>query len=218
MIDLENAPTFSPSARRGWIRAGLLAALFVAPGCLGRAESSVEGSQTHFLSCEVDNDCQLATLRCSSGLCVDSSGAPVPAPSSSNGGVGDPCISADEASPDWGGALLSEVNVDTSGQSCGTGLVCLASRFQGRVTCPGGQASANGECLTTSGEPVRVPVSPQLASSPAEERVICSCRCAGPGPGGDFCSCPSGMRCETLVSGSSEYAGSYCTYPGASAL
>jgi hypothetical protein len=196
---------------------GLFTALFIAPGCMGQAENNLQGSQTHFLSCEVDGDCNHAGLSCSSGLCVDASGTPVPGPSSA-GRVGDPCITADESSPDWTGAALGEVNIETDGASCGAGLVCLASHFQGRVTCPEGQASASGDCVTSNGEPLRVPVQPQLASSPADERVVCSCRCAGPGSGGDFCTCPSGMRCETLIGAGSPYAGSYCTYPSAGAL
>jgi hypothetical protein len=194
-----------------WALPGLLLLL----GCLGKASSNgVEGSQTHFLSCDVDADCRAVDQRlsCQGGQCRDPSVSSGPA---RENGVGDPCIISDEASPDYSGANVGELNIDAAGQNCGAGLFCLASHFQGRVTCPTGQAAGSGECFTSTGEPIMVAVAPQLESRPAEERVVCTCRCAGPGPG-DFCSCPSGMRCETtfLPTGqSNEYEGSYCAYP-----
>jgi hypothetical protein len=216
MIDLETArsarPTFG-STLLGRVLPGLLLALGL--GCLGKATNSVEGSQTHFLSCEIDADCQAVDprLSCQGGQCSDPSTGFVPARASA---VGEPCIMADEASPYYAGANLAEISIEEGpGQSCGPGLFCVANRFQGRVTCPAGQAAGSGDCLTTTGEVLMVPVPPQLESRPAEQRVVCSCRCAGPGPSRDFCSCPTGMRCETILGGAPEnpYAGSYCAYP-----
>jgi len=167
------------------------------------------------LECSQDSDCERlgADMTCTAGHC----GGPALSASSWRASlalparVGEPCITEDERSPDYSGASVGEVNLDASGASCGPGLVCLGNHFQGRVTCPEGQA-AGGGCATTNGDPLRVEVRPQLESRPANLAVVCSCRCAGPARGADYCSCPSGMRCEDVASGvAGPLAGSYCT-------
>jgi hypothetical protein len=132
--------------------------------------------------------------------------------------LGEPCVPADETFADFSGFSVGEVNVETRG-SCGMTNVCLVNQFQGRVTCPSGQSGLPGDrpCATPDGAPVEVSVVPQLESRPAEQAVVCSCRCAGPTRGANYCSCPSGMRCEPLVSdpgieGDEDLAGSYCVY------
>jgi len=131
-------------------------------------------------------------------------------------GIGDPCIVGDEAFAEFSGFSEHEVNIEDGG-SCGTSSVCLVHDFRGRATCPSGQVSADeGGCLTTEGEPVVVPVQPQLPDRPADVGMVCSCRCDGPDPDASYCQCPSGMRCEELIrSGSGRddrYTGSYCIY------
>jgi hypothetical protein len=136
--------------------------------------------------------------------------------------VGEACVPADESSAEFSGFALGEINIEGPGGSCGPELSCLVNHFEGRVTCPAGQIDDElGNCLTLDGNPVSVPVPPQLESRPAERHVICSCRCDGPVRGADYCSCPSGMQCEELIVGRGReddaYAGSYCTYPTAEA-
>jgi len=131
--------------------------------------------------------------------------------------VGEPCVTADEADPLFSGFSLNEVNLETRG-SCGERAVCLGYQFQGRASCPEGQADAtSGACLTLAGDPVVVAVAPQLESRPAELAVVCSCRCDGPQPNVEYCECPSGMRCEQLVAPGAfreteDLSGSYCVY------
>lgn len=55
-------------------------------------------------------------------------------------GVGDPCIPEDEYVQSFSGFSVEEVNVESKSFQCLT-RVCLANHFQGRVSCPYGQAS-----------------------------------------------------------------------------
>jgi len=131
-------------------------------------------------------------------------------------GIGDPCVVADEGFVEFSGFSENEVNIEDGG-SCGSSSVCLVHDFRGRATCPSGQASGDeGRCLTTAGEPVVVPVQPQLPDRPAEAGMICSCRCDGPDPDASYCLCPAGMHCEELIRSGigrdDRYTGSYCVY------
>jgi hypothetical protein len=109
--------------------------------------------------------------------------------------VGDPCVLRDEARPEYAGTATTETIVEETPE-CGQG-VCMSYGFQGRVTCPeGNDDPADPECLTTDGEPVVVAVEPQLPDRPAEDAVICSCRCDGPAGEGPFCDCPDGFACQ----------------------
>jgi hypothetical protein len=129
--------------------------------------------------------------------------------------VGEPCVLADEALPQYGGLSSAETVVERQPDECGAG-VCLSYGFQGRVSCPEGNDDADDpECLTTGGEPVTVPVLPQLPDRPAEDAVICTCRCDGPAGEGPFCACPAGFECQLdviadLSVASRAEAGGYC--------
>jgi hypothetical protein len=130
-------------------------------------------------------------------------------------GLGDMCVLGDEDLPDFAGFSEGEINIATGDPQCASG-VCLSNRFQGRVTCPEGNLDG-GDCLTPLGELVTVPVQPNLPDRPAEERVICSCRCGGLSPDGPFCDCPRGMTCEPLITPrgqreSDSGEGSYCVF------
>lgn len=130
--------------------------------------------------------------------------------------VGEPCVSASEDDARFSGFAPGEVNVEPA-ERCGRRNVCLVNGFQGRVSCPEGQTRGGGStCTTPEGAPIDVDVPPQLETRPADEAVICSCRCDGP-QRADYCKCPSGMRCEELIFGTpgegfDEYIGSYCVY------
>jgi hypothetical protein len=59
-----------------------------------------------------------------------------------SGGIGDPCIPEEEYKQDFSGFALSEVNVESRSFQCET-RVCIVNHFQGRVSCPYGQTSAD---------------------------------------------------------------------------
>lgn len=146
--------------------------------------------------------------------------------------VGAPCVPGDERQSEFGGAEVTGVTLAMGHPACSSGL-CLVNHFQGRVTCPYGQTEqdltlppddgrrcrvadeATGEIMD---EPVTRSVFPQLAARRAEDVVLCSCRCAGPDPEVEYCSCPEGTECTPLIQdlglGPGDIAGSYCIKVG----
>lgn len=132
--------------------------------------------------------------------------------------VGDPCIANDEYRLGFSGYSVKEVNVDDHTSRCESGI-CLVNHFQGRASCPYGQTEGGGDCLAAgSYDSVTRPVRPQLEARQAALASICSCQCAGTGPG-PYCTCPESMQCEHLVDdlhvgGDNNLAGSYCIPKG----
>lgn len=173
------------------------------------------------VECTIDADCSTIAgdMACVSGRCQGPAlSATLRRSLGGRAAIGDPCVTADESFATFSGFSMGEINIEGPGGACGPALSCVANHFQGRVSCPAGQAADElGSCLTTEGQPVSVPVQPQLESRPAELAVVCSCRCDGPDRDADYCSCPSGMQCEELISPRADrddpYAGSYCTFP-----
>jgi len=151
---------------------------------------------------------EIAMLACNGGI---------PATTSVRAQLGEPCVSDDEYFPGFAGYAAREINVETGATMCGTS-VCLKNHFQGRASCPYGQAGGSTDCpVAGSKVPVSGAVQPQLAARPTSVASICSCQCAGEGPG-PYCTCPDSMQCEHLVDdlglGNSELAGSYCIAKG----
>ena len=141
----------------------------------------------------------------------------IPAASSVQAGLGEPCIAEDEYFPTFTGYQANQVNIDDGSPVCSTGI-CLSNHFQGRVSCPYGQAAGSADCLVRGSKvPVSGAVQPQLAARQAAQAVVCSCRCDGDGPG-PYCTCPDSMQCEHLVDdlqlGGPDLAGSYCIPKG----
>lgn len=132
-------------------------------------------------------------------------------------GVGDPCVPEDEYSATFSGFSASEVSTESRSFQCQSRL-CLVNHFQGRVSCPYGQRSADACSLPGSDEPVKVVVPPQLLQRRADDAVYCSCRCAGPDPSARYCECPSGYSCSDVVPqlslGHAQLPGSYCIRAG----
>jgi hypothetical protein len=130
--------------------------------------------------------------------------------------VGAECVPLQEDNPDFAGFTTSEISLEWGHPACGEGA-CLVNRFQGRVSCPEGQAkpTANdGACFVGSGRQVTRAVCAQCPERPPATTVHCSCRCAPlageePDPLERYCSCASGFRCEQLVSLGRD-AGGYC--------
>jgi len=140
-------------------------------------------------------------------------GSPLPTPVAK---LGEKCISKEEYNPNFRGYDVSEVNVQDHASMCETGI-CLVNHFQGRASCPYGQAEAGGDCLVAGGnDSVTRVVHPQLEARQADVASICSCQCAGPGPG-PYCTCPESMQCEHLIDdlqGGQPLSGSYCIPAG----
>jgi hypothetical protein len=143
--------------------------------------------------------------------------------------LGAPCQPLDELFPEFSAFATSEVNVAIQYPGCASG-VCLVNHFQGRVSCPYGQAApddpnqlASPPCLVLDGsERVAVAVAPQLVNRRAEDAATCSCRCASLDGTGPVCPCPIGFECVRLLpfrlggpdDRSRDLSGSYCIKAG----
>ncbi len=143
---------------------------------------------------------------------------------------GTPCLPFEEQWPSFSGYNVEQVTVLESDPACGTG-VCLVNHFQGRVSCPYGQSLADLSLPPDDPRRCRIPDAagwategaveaealPQLLDRRAEDVVQCSCRCAGPDPSADYCTCPSGMECVEVAPDlgfQRGYEGSYCIAAG----
>lgn len=140
--------------------------------------------------------------------------------------IGTPCVPSEEQVSGFTAYDANEVTLDVDHPACGGGL-CVVNHFQGRVSCPYGQTEADlalpaddpRRCRITdadgrpTGEVVESAVPPQLLDRRAEDVVRCSCRCAGPDPNADYCTCPSRMDCVELFEDfgfQNGFEGSYC--------
>lgn len=57
------------------------------------------------------------------------------------GGIGDPCAPEDEYDPEFAGFNLGQEYIESRSFQCAT-RICLVNHFQGRVSCPLGQAES----------------------------------------------------------------------------
>lgn len=133
-------------------------------------------------------------------------------------GLGAPCVPEDEKEASFAGFSEGEINISSRDPQCASGT-CLVLHFQGRVTCPDGNADG-GVCLTPAGDEVTARVKPGLPDRPAAQAAYCSCHCGGPLGSGPFCACPSGMVCQLLLDAPAQasvdptsISGSYCVKP-----
>jgi hypothetical protein len=83
-----------------------------------------------------------------------------------SGGVGDPCTPEDEYNTQFPGFKVSEENIESRSFQCAT-RICLVNHFQGRVSCPYGQAgnpqACNGEGDKSCGDGIDCKPSQTLA-------------------------------------------------------
>jgi hypothetical protein len=145
--------------------------------------------------------------------------------------IGSGCTNVQERDPAFSGFDLREVSVESLAGHPSGAPVCLAYHFQGRVSCPYGQAGSGpaqgaAPCTTPDGQPVTVRVAPQCLDRRAANVVVWSCRCAnamgGTEDGANYCSCPSGTTCAQAgvasigtSQGSDDLSGAYCLPLGA---
>ncbi len=124
------------------------------------------------------------------------------------GGVGDPCIPNLEYSASVPGFVETEPLIEDRSFQCET-RVCLVNHFQGRVTCPLGNADCTkaDDCKVSSGgekrcfvpgtnQEVKALVKPQCSFR--RDSVYCSCRCGGTDSAAKYCECPEGYDCEEV--------------------
>ncbi len=137
-------------------------------------------------------------------------------------GVGDRCVPSVENGTTYSGAGVNEIQVEEGHPQCRNEFICLVNHFQGRVSCPEGQATNEGSCLTAQdADPVTPKVCGQCSERPASAAVYCTCKC-GPPEGEDdddeedYCPCPADFDCVDVLGTSHghELAGSYCIKSG----
>jgi len=132
-------------------------------------------------------------------------------------GVGDPCVPEDEYLTTFSGFAVGEVNVESRSFQCLT-RVCLVNHFQGRVSCPYGQAEDgyDSEAVVAAG---CGPVKNSGRAKCAALNVAASSsdppdfQCANLDPGDDNCT-DAGSLCAdaTCAPGGEEHAKS-CRVP-----
>lgn len=101
-----------------------------------------------------------------------------------SGGLGDPCIPEDEYDAEFAGFKVSEENIESRSFQCST-RICLVNHFQGRVTCPFGQAA------------------PTICDEPTDAAHKCGegAKCVEAGTFAPDCdpaqdTCPAGTKCD----------------------
>jgi hypothetical protein len=112
-----------------------------------------------------------------------------------SGGIGDPCIPEDEYNADFTGFKVTAENIESRSFQCST-RICLVNHFQGRVTCPLGQAAPTfcGPKDTTTCEAANLGKCVEAASlandcDPAQDNCPNGTKCD---PNRKVCACTSG--------------------------
>jgi hypothetical protein len=90
-----------------------------------------------------------------------------------SGGVGDPCTPEDEYSVTFSGFKVAEENIESRSFQCQTRL-CLVNHFQGRVSCPAGQATPKQCDPTNNGSDCSTGETCVLAQTYAPTCVPCA--------------------------------------------
>ena len=117
-------------------------------------------------------------------------------------GIGDPCIPEDEYNPLFGGFKVTEDNIESRSFQCES-RICLVNHFQGRVSCPLGQA-------------------PPKACKGLNDGTTCGDgACKEAATFAPYCDnvknlCPDGLTCKILNKDSNEQ-GNYCACDPAAA-
>jgi hypothetical protein len=134
-----------------------------------------------------------------------------------SGGVGDPCTPEYESDPQFSGFALTEGYIESRSFQCGT-RICLVNHFQGRVSCPLGQAAeaitdcggpsgANDDlCDKAHGETCALAADYSLGCDPSDKDA-----CAGP-PRRFVCHKPN--NCQQPSATPADNAGKDCCVPG----
>jgi hypothetical protein len=104
-----------------------------------------------------------------------------------SGGIGDPCIPEEEYKQDFSGFALSEVNVESRSFQCET-RVCIVNHFQGRVSCPYGQTTAD---IT---DPTKPPEHPSRCRVPGTSGNTCVTL-----PDGNTTGCPGDENVDEIT-------------------
>jgi hypothetical protein len=126
-------------------------------------------------------------------------------------GVGAACGLAGEAAVN--GVIIGDVEL-RSDPRCGAANSCLLRAPRANPCRPGSTSDVFGCASSDFDDFVAVP--PPLVPEPSWQSGVCTCRCDGTPTDLDYCSCPSGMRCEPVIpsagvnAAARPYVGSYC--------
>ena len=133
-----------------------------------------------------------------------------------SGGVGDPCVPEDEYNAQFAGFKVSEENIESRSFQCET-RICLVNHFQGRVSCPLGQAkpescASPGEACAGGGTCRAAAVLAPSCNPDAKDggAADCAsfggacnaagfCQCTSSCPEGFQCACENGGNCDAPV-------------------
>lgn len=144
-----------------------------------------------------------------------------------SGGIGDPCIPEDEYNPSFAGFKVTEDNIESRSFQCQS-RICLVNHFQGRVTCPEGQAAPT-VCTDNEGactgeevcERAAVFAPPPDVDTDNDGKPDCPAGFTAQKEG-NYCACdptanacPTGFRCEANPNGGGPQCTSFvCHKPG----
>jgi hypothetical protein len=142
-----------------------------------------------------------------------------------NEGVGDPCvpesIPCDDPTVNRNcGFRDSESYIESSSVQCRSRL-CIVHKLKGR----GGNTLADPRDLEGKDEGVdwnpdeggtQTDGPSRVGQQDLDQSVYCTCRCNAPKETREFCECPSGYKCEEVLTlGGEGIKGSYCVRPAA---
>jgi hypothetical protein len=108
-----------------------------------------------------------------------------------SGGVGDPCTPEQEYSAHFTGFAMAEAYVESRSFQCAT-RICLVNHFQGRVSCPLGQSSADIHPCSGPDD-----TSCPTGACTASETFSPACEvCTQQDPTCTPIACPTGLTCD----------------------
>jgi hypothetical protein len=113
-----------------------------------------------------------------------------------SGGVGDPCTPEDEYQTVFSGFDVAESYLESRSFQCST-RICLVNHFQGRVSCPLGQAAADVHTCNGPGDP---PCASGESCVPSGTLAPACAACdTAADPGCVAMPCPTGLTCDPTL-------------------
>jgi hypothetical protein len=117
-----------------------------------------------------------------------------------SGGVGDPCTPEDEYNTQFPGFKLQLENIESRSFQCAT-RICLVNHFQGRVSCPAGQAPPTQCIPANNGSECNQGKGQKCIQSQTYAPTCTICPPMGDPNFDPTCvptTCPSGLTCDAV--------------------